>query len=246
MILRVSSVRRASPSTRIVRLALEGADFPYRAGQAARIGPAERAERVPYSIASAPEETREHGALEFLVKIESSGRWGHLFDRLARGMRLEVSEPFGSFVFPDRPAERSFLFIAGGTGIAPLRSMIRHAQLARVPGRLRLLYSARSPADFAYLPELRGMARRREIEVWVTATRGDVPGTWRGSRGRINASHVGPLVHPTAHKTRGGGPGGDGEPTLCFVCGPAPMVEAVPQLLLELGVPKERIRLEQW
>lgn len=232
MILRVSSVRRASASTRIVRLALDGVKFPYKAGQAARIGVADREERVPYSIASAPEEIRAHGALEFLVKVEPSGRWGHLFDRLARGMRIAVSEPFGSFVFPDHPAERSFLFIAGGTGIAPLRSMIRHAQLARVPGRLRLLYSARSPEDFPYLPELRGMARRKEIEVWVTATRGEIPGTWRGSRGRINASHVGPLV--------------DGEPTLCFVCGPASMVDAVPRLLLELGVPKENIRLEDW
>jgi ferredoxin-NADP reductase len=95
-----------------------------------------------------------------------------------------------------------------------------------------LLYSARSPADFAYLQELRGMARRRELEVWLTATRGEVPGSWRGSRGRINASHVAPLV--------------DGEPTLCFVCGPASMVDAVPRLLLELGVERERIRLEEW
>jgi ferredoxin-NADP reductase len=232
VVLRVSSVRRASPSTRIVRLSLDGTEFPYKAGQAARVGVADREERVPYSIASAPEETRAQGALEFLIKVEPSGRWGHLFDRLGRGMRLGVSDAFGSFVFPDHPAERSFLFIAGGTGIAPMRSMIRHAQLAGVPGRLRLLYSARSPADFAYLPELRGMARRKEIEVWVTATRGDVPGTWRGARGRINASHVRPLV--------------DNEPTLCFVCGPTSMVEAVPRLLLELGVPKEKIRLEEW
>lgn len=232
VILRVSSVRRASPSTRIVRLAVDGAKLPYKAGQAVRIGVAGRDERVPYSIASAPEETLIHGALEFLIKIEPSGRWGHLFDRLARGMRLEVGEPFGSFVFPDRPRERSFLFIAGGTGIAPIRSMVRHARLAGVPGRLRLFYSARSPQDFAYLPELRGMARRREIELWVTATRGELPGNWRGARGRINASQVAPLV--------------DGEPTLCFVCGPASMVEAVPRLLLDMGVPKERIRLEQW
>ncbi len=232
MILRVSSVRRASSSTRLVRLALDGASYPYTAGQAAKIGVADREERVPYSIGSAPEETRVHGALEFLIKIEPSGRWGHLFDRLARGMRLEVSEAFGSFAFPDQPDERSFLFIAGGTGIAPIRSMIRHARLAGVTGRLRLLYSARGPADFAYLPELRGLARRKEIDLWLTITRGEAPGRWRGARGRIDASQIAPLV--------------DSEPTLCFVCGPASMVDAVPRLLLDLGVPRERIRLEQW
>jgi ferredoxin-NADP reductase len=232
VILRVGSVRRASPSTRIVRLELGGAGYSYIAGQAASIGVAGREERVPYSIASAPEESVALGALEFLIKVEPSGRWGHQFDRIARGMRIDVSEAFGTFVFPDVPEERSFLFIAGGTGIAPMRSMIRHAQLAGVPGRIRLLYSARSPADFSYLPELRAMARRREIDLTLAATRGEVPGTWRGTRGRIDASHVAPLV--------------DGEPTLCFVCGPASMVDAVPRMLLELGVLKERIRVEQW
>jgi glycine betaine catabolism B len=231
LVLRVSSVRRATPSSCTVRLDLAAADFPYRAGQVAALGPSGSSKPVPYSIASAPEETRTTGAIEFLVKTDHSGRWGDHFDPLRRGAMLRVLGPSGSFTFPDAPRERHFLFIAGGTGIAPLRSMIRHAVLSERPGRICLLYSARTPHDFAYLRELRGMARRREIGLSLTATREMTP-RWRGARGRILAPQLVPLIEDPA--------------TLCFVCGPASMVAEVPLILQELGIDASRIRLEDW
>ena len=229
--LRVSSVRRATPSSCTVRLDLAAADFSYRAGQVAALGPAGSSTQIPYSIASAPEETAATGTIEFLVKTDHSGRWGDHFDPLRRGAMLSVRGPSGSFTFPDAPRERHFLFIAGGTGIAPLRSMIRHAVLSRRPGQIWLLYSARTPHDFAYLRELRGMARRGDISLSLTATREMTP-RWRGARGRILAPQVAPLIHNPA--------------TLCFVCGPASMVAEVPLILQGLGIEAGRIRLEDW
>lgn len=231
LLLKVRSVRRSTPATRIVRLDLDGAAFSYEAGQAALVGLAGRPERVPYSIASAPEETRTSGLLEFLIRVESSGRWGHLFDRIARGMTVAVHGPFGSFVFPSKPEPGDFLFIAGGTGIAPIRAMIRQARLTGQPGAMRLLYSARSASEFAYLSELRGMARRGELELRLYATR-EAPPRWRHERGRITLAQLEPLVR---------NPG-----MLCFVCGPAAMVHEVPLMLRELGVERSRIRLEEW
>lgn len=229
--LRVSSVRRATPGSRIVRLDLHGAEFPYKPGQLATIGPVEEAERIPYSIASAPEESARHGFLEFLIKVDASGRWGTRFQPLRRGDMLAVRGPSGSFVFPDHPRERGFLFIAGGTGIAPLRSMIRHAVMSGCPGRLSLLYSAKTPKDFAYLSELRSMARSSVIDLSLTSTQ-EFPPRWRGRRGRIAASELALLVHDPA--------------TLCFVCGPATMVAEVPPMLRQLGIDQSRIRLEDW
>ena len=229
--LRISSVRRATALTRLVRADLDGAPFRYLPGQAAMLGETGQDEYVPYSISSAPEETRRFGWLEFLIKLEPSGRWGHKFDRLARGMNVLMRGPFGTFVFPPRPRERRFLFIAGGTGIAPIRAMIRHAILTRQPGRLRLVYSARTPGEFAYLPELRAMVRDRELEMQLTATR-EVGPRWRGERGRIAAGRLPAFVdHPE---------------TLCFVCGPAAMVNDVPLMLTHAGVDAARIRVEQW
>ena len=231
LVLRVSSVRRATPASRIVRLALDEARFDYAAGQVASIGPVDTPDRVPYSIASAPEETARDGHLEFLIKIDASGRWGENFQPLRRGGRVALRGPSGSFVFPTSPREGRFLFIAGGTGIAPLRSMIRHAALTGVKGTFRLLYSARTPNDFAYLAELRAMARDGEVQLALSSTR-EVPPRWRGDRGRIAPAQLARLLdHPE---------------TLCFVCGPAAMVADVPPMLEALGVERSRIRLEDW
>lgn len=229
--LRVFSVRRETPATRVVRLALNGTPFSYKAGQAATIGPADAAEQVPYSIASAPEETSRRGWLEFLIKIHEDGLWGNGFEAPRRGGMLRVTGPIGRFIFPDDPEERRFLFIAGGTGIAPLRAMIRHAICAKQAGRFRLLYSARTAADFSYLRELRAIARRGRLQLTLTATRETSAG-WRGGRGRITRALLEPLVDDPA--------------TLCFVCGPMAMVDDVPAILAQLGIDKRRIKIEEW
>jgi ferredoxin-NADP reductase len=230
-VLTCSSIRRATASTRIVRLELGRSAFPYRAGQAAWLGLPGAAERKPYSMASAPEDAAAERALEFLIKLENGGGWGSHLAGLRRGARVSVHGPLGSFAFPATADEREFLFVAGGTGIAPLRSMIRHAIHAGQPGRLRLLYSARTPADFAFLPELRGLAHRQRLDLSLTATR-EVPPRWRGARGRITIDRLAAMIHSPA--------------TLCFVCGPAAMVDEVPRMLQELGIARERIRIEEW
>jgi ferredoxin-NADP reductase len=144
---------------------------------------------------------------------------------------VAVEGPVGSFVFPPDPSERQFLFVAGGTGIAPLRSMICHAFQARVHGRLHLLYSARTRLDFAYLTEMRRYARAGRLELALNTTR-EMPPRWRGQRGRISREQLAPLVEDPA--------------TLCFVCGPAAMVDEVPRMLMEMGIEGKRIRVEEW
>lgn len=230
IILPVVSVRRATPATRIVRAALGASRFDFKPGQAALIGLAESHERVPYSLACAPEEASEQGRLEFLIKVEPSGRWGHKFDRIARGQRLAVRGPYGSFVLPDRALSRPLLFVAGGTGIAPIRSMIAHA-LRRPHRPIKLLYSARTTTDFAYARELRTLARRPDLDVHFHATR-EASERWRGVRGRIAPAHLAPLVEDPA--------------TLCFVCGPSAMIADLPVMLTRLGVPERNVTLEEW
>ena len=194
------------------------------------LGLANQPERVPYSIASAPEESAAAGYLEFLLKLEPEG-WGAHLRGLRRGSWIAVEGPTGSFVLPPGAAETQFLFVAGGTGIAPLRSMIVHALAAGIPGRLHLLYSARSPDDFAYLPELRRLARAGRLELALNVTR-QVPERWRGERGRIRPEQLAPLLEDSA--------------TLCFICGPAAMVDEVPRMLIRLGIAAGRIRVEEW
>jgi len=232
LVLTVQAVIPATHTTRIVRLDLGGARFAFEAGQAARIGLAEQEVRIPYSIASAPIEAFENGWLDFLIKVEPSGRWGHQFDSVAPGMHMGVQGPVGSFMFPEQPPERHFLFIAGGTGIAPIRAMIRQALLKGQQGRMRLLYSAKTADDFAYLPELGAMATHDGLDLRLHVTR-EAPDTWHGERGRIRPSQLAPLID-------------DAAATLCFVCGPETMVAEVPRMLMELGIDREKVRVEEW
>lgn len=220
----------ATPRARIARLGLNGHTFDYAPGQAVAIATHGHEHRRPYSIAAAPEDARRHGWLELLIGVNADGTPGpHL--TLEPGQSVDVDGPIGSFVFPPAPDEKRFVFIAGGTGIAPLRSMIKHAVLTERPGQIALLYSARTPSDFAYLPELRGMARRGDLRLTTTATR-ELSARWRGAKGRIAATQLMPLV--------------ESPETLCFVCGPASMVSDVPPMLQELGIDRGRIKIEDW
>lgn len=227
--MKVASNRRATPTTRVLRLALGDVPFTYRAGQAAFLRVTPERDRTPYSIASSPSETARHGWLEFLVKTDQASRFGSHVRELRRGSTVLLLGPMGSFVFPDAPAERRFLFIAGGTGIAPLRSMLRHALDANVPGEKTLVYSARTPSEFAYLAELRAMARSGAIRLKLTLT--GMADRWRHSRGRAGSDILTPLAD---------------EETLSFVCGPPSMIGEVRTILGALGVPAARIRSEEY
>ncbi|MGE0448310.1 MAG: FAD-binding oxidoreductase [Vicinamibacterales bacterium] len=225
----ISAVHDATPRARIVHIDLHGTPFPFEPGQAIWLGTHGQEVRRPYSIAVSPDDVKRDGRLELLVGIDTAGDAGpHL--RLEAGALVDLDGPFGGFTFPGHPSERRFLFIAGGTGIAPLRSMIRYA-LGLPHDAVGVMYSARSPEEFAYASELQALADAGTIELRMTVTRG-VSGNWSGTRGRIARADLQPLVH-------------DGR-TLCFVCGPPALVEEMPRLLEELGVARQCVRTEEW
>jgi NAD(P)H-flavin reductase len=221
----------ATPRSHIIRLDLRGAPFPYRSGQAVYLHPEGAAKPRPYSIASAPEQTSANGLLEFLVQTDEDGAKGVSANTIQPGTLVAVEGPMGSFQFPEHPPERHFLFIAGGTGIAPLHSMLWHALLAERGGHITLIYSVRSPEEFAYLDEFEQLASEGRIGFHHTVTRGAAEG-WAGRQGRIDGSLLHSLVRP-----------GD---TLCFLCGPPALVGEIPKLLEDLGVSKSQILMERW
>ena len=221
----------ATPRAHIIRLDLQGGSFPYLAGQAAYLRPQGAAKRRPYSIASAPEETERNGLIEFLVQTGTDGSSGLTLDLIEPGTPVTVDGPLGSFTFPAHPREERFVFIAGGTGIAPLRSMLWHTLLAERHGKVGLIYSVRSPEEFAYMEEFQRLADEGRIDFRRTVTR-KASKDWTGRQGRIDSACLEGLIAP-------------GE-TLCFLCGPPALVGEIPPQLKLLGVRDDQIRLEQW
>jgi len=226
----VHDVVRETP--RAVHLTLEeaGGRLAFIAGQAAMVGLADRADRKPYSIASAPEEVKRDGLLGFLVEVGPNGQAVPNLEGAAPGSLVAVEGPVGRFTLP-QTVPGDLLFIAGGTGIAPLRAMIASALARPAPPTITLLYSARTPADFAFMREARRLSRQGRIRLRATATREADP-AWRGRRGRIRQAWIDALVK--------------GRDPLCFVCGPEAFVIALMDMLRAAGVPARRIRRERY
>jgi ferredoxin-NADP reductase len=226
---RLLSNEPATPTTRVVRIGLDGVPYSYQAGQAASVGLSPDDRLTPYSIASAPHDTAEGGYLEFLVKVDGSNRFGAVVTDLERGVPMYVSKASGTFGLPPEADVGQLVFIAGGTGIAPMRSMIRQALFRDADQHLALIYSARTPDEFAYLDEFRALADGGKIALTLTLT-GDAK-DWRHARGRTGLMHLEGVATTQS---------------LCFICGPPAMVTELPSALMSLGVPAERIRTEGW
>lgn len=226
----IDAVSTATPRALHVRLRLD-APFAFTPGQAALIGAQGSGERRPYSIALGPEEAARTGTLEFLIGLGTDGTPGPHLPTLDPGARVDVEGPLGTFTFPAAPTERSFLFVAGGSGIAPLRSMLHHALAVGRGWRVSLAYSARVPEELAFDSELRALAESRGLHYYATATRHTGDG-WSGGRTRIDRALLAQCVTDPA--------------TLCFVCGPESLVHEVPRMLRELGIEDARVRVEEW
>jgi len=185
--------------------------------------------RRPFSIACSPERAVETHVLELLIAMEGgSGDLGWA----APGALVDVEGPIGTFTFPSSLQQSRLLFVAGGTGIAPVRAMLDHVMRRYPAERISLLYSTRRSDEFAFVDELRAHERAGRLELHQTVTR-DADTSWGGRRGRIGRSHFEAVLH-------------DPKTTLCFVCGPPSLVSESAATLKELGVPDELIRTEGW
>ncbi len=170
-----------------------------------------------YSVASSPDDP----LLEFYVERLDDGEVStYLADVVEPGDELELRGPIGGwFVWPGRtPA----VGVAGGSGVVPLVSMLRHARHLGREDLLRLLVSARTADELPYADELAGHR--------LVLTREAYDGR---PAGRVGAEDLRPLVEAA--------PGAE-----AFVCGSAGFAETASTLLVGLGVPPTAVRVERF
>ena len=186
--------------------------------------------RKPYSIASAPWELAKSGVLQLLTQVDDTGALDPHLELAAPGTLIDLEGPFGTFGLPPEFDDVPLLFVAGGTGIAPLRSMLmERLGRPRVPA-IAVVYSARSPEEFAYRPELDAMAQAGRITLSLTVSRQD--GVWDGRRGRIDDALLKSALPSTD--------------ACCLICGPPQLVSDASELLSKLGVRPGRILTERY
>ena len=180
-----------------------------------------------YSIATAPGE-----AVAITVERLDDGEVSpYLTEELRPGDQLELRGPIGRWFVWDTSDGGPLLLIAGGSGVVPLRAILRHRQRTGSDVPTCLLYSSRTIADVIYHSELD--MYRDGAEVSYTLTRSQPPG-WTGYSGRVDAGLLAKVAWPAS------------EHPLTFVCGPTSFVEAVAGNLVALGYPAGRVKTERF
>ena len=218
----VTAIRRETPRVKSFRIALPFwvAHLPGQHYEVRLTAPDGYRAQRSYSVASSP---LDEGEIELTVEqLEDGEVSGYLHDVLREGDELEVRGPFTSY-FVWR-GETPALLLGGGSGVVPLMAMLRHKRRAMPELDMRLVYSARSPQEVIFADELGG-------ETSLAFTR-SAPVGWRGHRGRIDESVIAGL-EPTAG-------------AVAFACGSNGFIETAAQLLLDAGMPAERIRTERF
>ena len=180
-----------------------------------------------YSISSSPDAC---GYVEISVRRQGLVSTT-LHATLRTGSRLMIGRPAGQFVYPGGD-DRPLALLAGGIGITPLLSMLRHAISSDPVRPIVLLYSARNPQAAAFYAELQVIAQRHpQVRIAITMSEPSTPAPWR--RGHIDAQMVRQYVAHPSH-------------TVFCICGPVAMMTAMQQLLTTEGVPANQIRTENF
>jgi ferredoxin-NADP reductase len=185
-----------------------------------------QAERA-YSIASAPGEP----VAITVERLDDGEVSPYLTSELRTGDEIEVRGPIGGYFVWDAADGGPLLLLAGGSGIVPLRAMLRHRSRVGSAVPVRLLYSSRSLADVIYRSELDRPSEG--VAVIHTLTRQQPPG-WTGYARRVDQQMIDEVAWPVA----------DGP--LAYACGPTSFVEAVASALVAFGYPARRIRTERF
>jgi ferredoxin-NADP reductase len=184
-----------------------------------------------YSIASSPEDELLTLTVERMDNGEVSP---YLVGELRVGDQFELRGPIGGYFVWTATTRGPLWLIAGGSGIAPLMSMLRHRARRKVRDPALLLYSSRSLEDVIYRNELDAMARRDpNLRVANTLTRNQPEG-WMGYRGRIDKVLLAETCFPPEQNPK------------IFVCGPTPLVEDVSRSLVELGYGSLTVKTERF
>jgi NAD(P)H-flavin reductase len=180
----------------------------------------------PFSISSSPV---RHGDLELCIR--AVGNMTRFLDRVGRGTRVGISGPFGTHFPVEKMEGENILLIAGGLGIAPLRSPILAVLEKRSRyGQVDIIYGARCPSELLFGYEY-AMWRQFDVGLDIIVDR-EEPG-WQGPVGLITEILKKRIATSTPDVMR--------EQTSAIVCGPPVMFPFVCDLLIGAGVPVEKI-----
>ena len=181
----------------------------------------------PFSISSSP---AMRPRIEFLIK--EAGDATRRIGELPVGASAYVDGPHGALTLGGHPGG-AIVLIAGGGGIAPLLGILRQMAADGETQPVRLIYGNRTEQQIAYRDELRALQDRLNLEVDLVLS--EPPEGWRGRRGSLDRASLEACI-PVDGRAQ----------SLCFVCGPALLIDSVERDLVAMGVPLRQIVSEKF
>jgi NAD(P)H-flavin reductase len=174
----------------------------------------------PISITSTPYDK----LLEFCIK--GVGKVTEALVSLYEGDKIGIRGPFGNSFPIEKVKNKDLLFVAGGIGLAPLRSLINYLLKDRDNyGKIDILYGAKTPSELCFKKEFEFWRACKDVTLWLTVDKGD--NDWKEYIGTV--PEILEQLHPSPNKR------------IVFTCGPPIMIKFVLQVLQKLGYPDRNI-----
>jgi ferredoxin-NADP reductase len=206
-----------------------GARYEFRAGQHADfVFGSESDNSRTFSLASSP---LDKEPIMIAMRMRETG-FKTALNATAFGTKFKVSRPRGSFTL-HKDVTRPAVFLAGGIGITPVRSILHWANQERLPHKLYLFYSNREAGDAAFVAELQSMAVQNPNFTLVLTVTGHKTLEWPHEKGHINREMLAPYLL-----------GRNGP--IYYIAGPSGMVTAMTDLLHSSGVSDDDMKTEEF
>ena len=184
-----------------------------------------------FTLSSSP---TEGNLLRNTTRIREESGYKKTLDELEIGTLIEGEGPNGTFIL-DEAEPGPHVFLAGGIGITPFRSMIKYAADKNLNTQIHLIYSNSIPEEIAFRAEFDGLAKSwPNLKLDMTVTKPEESKEpWKGLTGRIDENVIQKLVP-------------DINNNIFWVCGPPAMVEAMEQTLGKLNLSSGKVRSEKF
>ncbi|MCL4546876.1 MAG: FAD-dependent oxidoreductase [Candidatus Marsarchaeota archaeon] len=143
-----------------------------------------------------------------------------------------VKGPYGQFVF-DINNDKKVLLIAGGTGVAPFMSFLKHMDATSSNIDVVLMYSVRFPTDIIRKDEIKEFEKKLNLKTIITVTRPQPNDNWNGLTGHIDSNMIKTQCTDFLERK-------------VYICGPLAFVKAMQDSLSSLGAKKENVKADIW
>jgi ferredoxin-NADP reductase len=228
----VEKIVYETPYIRTFRLVpADGKPFPFKPGQVVNLHVLKEdrsfGEGRPYSLSSSP---TEGNFIELTIKMEGNFPTTRVAN-FKEGDCVGINGPFGLFAFDETAKE--IVMVAGGCGVTPFRSFVRYAADKKLPARIVLFYSCKTQEELVSFKEFDAIAAMHSNFSVVPTLTKETPAGWKGETGRLDEEKVRKHVQNLRE-------------AIFYLCGPAPMVQALVELLKGMGVEEKNIKREVW